>query len=152
MPTRVASRPISAPLTTIVTSVAGTSADVVNELLDGRYRLTELLRRTEATDTWRARDCRLAREVIIELLDAPGEPAMKPVQLQATLTERYAHLADVYDAGSLPHSNGSCTFVVTTLLDNTPPLPIGRWRTPSSGAHRRLRAWRSRRLATASRR
>ena len=76
--------------------------NVAEDLLDGRYRLTDLLHRAEATDTWRAHDCRLGREVVIELLYAPGEPVSNPDQLQATLNERYSHLAHVYDAGSLP--------------------------------------------------
>ncbi len=152
MPSRGTSRHLSAPMTTIVTSAGKTAPNVVNELLDGRYRLTDLLRRTQATDTWQAHDCRLAREVVIELLYAPGEPMLTPDQLQATLSERYAHLAHVYDAGSLPYSDGSCTFVVTTLLDKTPPLPVGRWHTPSGGSHRRPRAWRFRTAATAGQR
>ena len=117
MPNDAASREMTTPMTTTVTTRDQTPPSVVHELLDGRYRLTDLLRRTEVTDTWRARDCRLAREVIIELLYAPGEPVSNPDQLQATLSEHYPHLTHVYDAGSVPHSQGSCTFVVTTLLD-----------------------------------
>ena len=151
MPSHLTSRETTASMTTIVTTGDQTPPNVVHELLDGRYRLIDLLRRTEATDIWRARDYRLAREVIIELRYAPGEPMSNPDQLQATLSEHYAHLAQVYDAGSLPHLTGSCTFVVTTLLVDTPPLSIGRWHTRSSGSHRRPRTWRfPKRTATSS--
>jgi hypothetical protein len=131
---------MSAPMTTL-TPGGETQLDVAEELLDGRYRLTDLLHRSEATDTWRAQDCRLGREVVIELLYAPGEPVSNPDQLQTTLSERYAHLAHVYDAGSISRPEGACTFVVTTLLVNTPPLPVGLW-PRTGGSHRPPRACR----------
>jgi hypothetical protein len=116
------------------------------ELIDGRYRLTALLQRAEATDTWQAHDARLGREVVIELIHSAGPPATSVDQLQQTLSEKYSHLAQVYDAGNHLGPRRSCTFVVTTLLEKPPPLPVGDWQVRAR-SHRASRSWLTRRIA-----
>ncbi len=64
-------------MTALTLTPEGNARLVAEDLLDGRYRLTDLLHRSEAADTWRAQDCRLGREVVIELLYASGEPVQK---------------------------------------------------------------------------
>jgi hypothetical protein len=110
-----------------VTSLQGTAESQpisADDLIDGRYRLIDLVHRTDMAETWRAQDLRLRRQVVIELIPMAGDQMWTADHLQTTIRERYSHLHDVYDAGTYRRAGESCTFVVTTLLVNTASLPV----------------------------
>jgi hypothetical protein len=102
---------------TSMTTCGELGSAVTENLVDERYRLLSLMHRTGTSETWRAHDARLDREVVIELIPAPD--AAGTAQLQDVLDRKAAQRVPVYDAGSHTWCDRPCTFVVTTL----PPDP-----------------------------
>ncbi len=86
------------------------------ELLNDRYRLDELLRRGHRTETYRARDVLLGREVIARIRSyAPGEDAERLrhhaiARLIAPLSHH--NLIPLLDFDSIEHEDGSSRLVL----------------------------------------
>ncbi|MGE5827816.1 MAG: serine/threonine-protein kinase, partial [Micromonosporaceae bacterium] len=77
----------------------GTTDDLSrHDLLDGRYRLTEMLARGGTASVWRGQDERLGRPVAIKILD--GEDSGRHREEAQTLARlSHPHIASVYDVG-----------------------------------------------------
>jgi eukaryotic-like serine/threonine-protein kinase len=68
------------------------------DLLDGRYRLTELLGRGGTASVWRGEDERLGRSVAVKILDADDSDRHRE-EAQTLARLSHPHIASVYDVG-----------------------------------------------------
>ena len=109
-------------------------------VIDDRYQLITPVERAARTDTWRAYDLRLRREVELELVRQGGsvaEPVDEPVDELQSIVENYAARATgVLDAGQGRAFGCSYVYVVTAATvtpavpdcdDTASPLPVGEW-------------------------
>ena len=114
----------SLPNSLCINAVAlGDTERVLSErLLNGRYRLTDVLGSGGMSVVWQARDEVLNRTVAIKVLAAPqaADPQVRRRMLaeaQAAATLTHPHLVNVFDYGESPGPNGEpVPFVVMEVV------------------------------------
>ncbi|WP_309227161.1 protein kinase domain-containing protein [Micromonospora thermarum] len=92
-----------------------------DQLLAGRYRLTDRLGTGGMSTVWRAHDEVLERDVAVKVLTATDPAARWRIRAEAKAAARMSHpnLTNVYDFGESPLAGDRVPFVVMELLTGT---------------------------------
>jgi serine/threonine-protein kinase len=96
------------------------------ELIDSRYRLTELLAGGGMGQVWRAKDQLLGRRVAVKLLhhasvDTADAAARFRAEARAMATLRHSGVAEVYDYGEATRPDGTVSaYIVMALVEGQP--------------------------------